>query len=130
MMAFMDRNNLTALLTALAVIPLYFKEPSQPAPERWQLVDSSLDRMNDGYMIIADSSHNGMRARKGPTGAWVVSLNDEVLSRHDNENDAFFYLYNKLFEAEREILGKGFEPFHVDDRDILGKRVYYRRRDQ
>lgn len=35
MMTSMDRNSLTAILTALAVVPLYFKESSQPGPEKW-----------------------------------------------------------------------------------------------
>lgn len=128
-MAAMDRNNLTALLTALAIVPLYFKEPSQPAPEKWEMRETYITRYSDGTFLLIGSSQNGTRARIGPTGDWVVSKGGKILSRHDEENEAYRALLNRLHEAEDEIMGRGFEPFAVETAEF-SNHIHYRRRVQ
>ena len=149
MMTSMDRNSLTALLTALAIVPLYFKESSQPAPEKWEfgyLAYQPAKSEKEGS-LVKNSDGNLNLVHRGDTGPWILTrvrnrppAEGEFFDSTDVENEEFapnlvgrqmaeseahkFYL-KEIGRMEKE----GWTPFAAHPTDELGKNtIYYRRR--
>jgi hypothetical protein len=149
MMTSMDRNSLTALLTALAIVPLYFKEPSQAASEKWEfgyLAYQPAKSEKEGSLVQnSDGSLN--LVHRGDTGPWILTrvrvrplaegelvksrdIDEEefapnLVGRRLAESEAYAFYLKEITRMEKE----GWTPFAAHPTDELGKNtIYYRRR--
>lgn len=141
-MAFMDRNNLTAILAALAIVPLYFKEPSQPAPEKWErgALTSEIDLERGQMLVFAPGVY--ARAERDPDGQWTLhchpALDNPKADLRDGVKTSLWgaqgFISATRTQAEQWMVEGGWQPFAVerqgDSSWILVPTIHYRRRVQ
>ncbi len=133
MMASMDRNSLTALLTALAIVPLYFKESSQPGPEKWEY--ASLEYRADSRFFSVRAYGRYYSSELREDGKWEETTTSILTGPSEPEtlklgkrnaelNAENFY----LIERQR-LSGMGFQPFAVNpSTDPWLPNIFFRRR--
>ena len=136
----MNSNNLTALLTALAIVPLYFKEPSQSTPEKWEYAAIIVDQFKNGGKgnVILESEHITYIAVEQDDKSWrSVLIEEGRQSKNDDlplgEGQALMRREGIYERAILKMSAEGWEPFAIapgKPGDLTQDNIYYRRRVQ
>ena len=139
----MDRNGLTALVTILAVVPLYFKGPSQPTLEKWQYgaIHHEGD-MEEGVMRVNAPEVFAEAKRDPANGEWKLSshpaIDVETAELRDGVTTNIWgargFMSAQGNAAREWMLQGGWQPFAVVPHANLGlglpPTIHYRRRVQ
>jgi hypothetical protein len=133
----MNSNNLTALLAALAIVPLYFKEPSQPAPEKWEF--ASIEVWHSESHIVMESRYRVFTAEE-QDGKWECqeydvkkgSIKELIFDRRSLAASKQEHNYNL---AILEMRIEGWEPISASPSELSPysprfrpSNIYFKRR--
>jgi len=136
-MAFMDRNNLTALLAALAVVPLYFKEPSQPAPEKWEFASVEIWHSDREVRLESEYLHYSAWESDGKWQAWEVDRLEgtDKMTEYDYVEDVLRIRNSLHTTALKHMQSHSWEPISASPSDLSPysarsrpSNIYYKRR--
>ena len=141
----MNSSNLTAVLAALAVVPLYFTMPPQPASEKWQycslianrveILDMMQIKIIDGPAGMEDHNYEINGNPKDGYSASAPGSPDQT-KKFKNEAYAVQHLLEVRAATIAAMGNAGWEPFHVTHdlplnntvTELGGGTIHFRRR--